>query len=130
MNRPGFSLVETVVGLTVIAIALYILIAIFINLAPRTARIETMEKKGYLAQEKMEENIPRGFTGIATLSAAAFPDSFSSYRYRVVWTYVATGDLSASVPRSPFKKVSVLVWGGPVDQAATVEITTLVATYE
>ncbi len=125
MNRPGFSLIETIVGLVVVSIALYLLIAIFINLAPRTARVETIDKKAYLAQEKMEEYMSRDFTQITSRSATAFTNGLSNYSYRIVVTYVATSDLNAAVPLSPFKSVKVQVWGGPVDVLGTVEMTSL-----
>ncbi|MBI5078654.1 prepilin-type N-terminal cleavage/methylation domain-containing protein [Candidatus Saganbacteria bacterium] len=128
--KKGLSLVEVVIGLTVIGIAFYLLIAVFVAIVPRTVVIETFNKKNYLAQEKMEEYLTRDFTGIISVGAAAFTGDFSNYNYQIVVTYVATNDLNAAVALSPYKNVKVRVWGGPVDTAGTVEITSVVATYE
>jgi prepilin-type N-terminal cleavage/methylation domain-containing protein len=130
-SRRGFSLIETVIGLAVIGIAFYLLASVFINLAPRTARVETIDKKTYLASGKLEEFLTRSFSQTSNQAAAAFPAPFSNYNYQVVVTYVATGDLNTAVAGpTPFKNVKVRVWGGPLDQASTVEITSLVVSYE
>lgn len=129
--KKGFTLIETVVGLVIIGIAFYVLISVFIAIAPRTARVETLNKKAYLAQEKIEEYLTRPFTAVSSVAASSFAGNFSSYNYQIVVTYVATSDLNSAVGyATPFKNVRVRVWGGPVDAAETVEVVTLVTTYE
>jgi len=131
-NRKGLTLIETIIGLTVIAVAFYLLIAIFITLAPRTARVETLNKKVYLAQEKMEEYLARSFAQAVTgETSGAFSGSFSNYQYRIIVTQVATSDLNTAVGyNTPFKNVKVRVWGGQPDAASTVEVVSLVISYE
>jgi Tfp pilus assembly protein PilV len=125
------TLIETAIGMTIIAIAFYALIAVFITLAPRTARVENINKKIYLAHEKMEEYLTRPFTNITSVGASSFTGSFSNYNYQIVVTYVATADLNTSVAGpTPFKNVRTRVWGGPLDQSSTVEIVTLAVSYE
>ncbi len=131
MNRHGASLIETIVGLGVIGIAFYLLASVFINIAPQTAKVEAIEKKTYLAHEKMEEFLARSFSQTTSQAATACSGAFSNYNYQIVVTYVATNDLNTAVAGpTPFKKVKVRVWGGPLDQAATVEIAALAVTYE
>jgi prepilin-type N-terminal cleavage/methylation domain-containing protein len=129
--KRGLTLVETVIGMIIIGIAFYLLIAVFIALAPRTAQVETINKKVYLAQEKIEEYLARGFSGVASVGATSFPGNFSNYNYQIVVTYVTTSDLQTAVggPTS-FKNIKVRVWGGPVDAAGTVEIVSLLTSYE
>jgi len=129
--RKGLTLVETIIGTIVIGIAFYLLIAVFITLAPRTARVETLNKKVYLAQEKTEEFLARNFSQTASVGAAAFTGNFSNFNYQIVVTYVATADLNTAIAGpSSFKNVKVRVWGGTVDSAGTVEIVSLVTSYE
>jgi prepilin-type N-terminal cleavage/methylation domain-containing protein len=129
MKRRGMTLVELVIGITIIAIAFYVLIAIFVTILPRTARVETLDKKAYLAQEKIEECLARSFANTSN-EAGSFTGSFSSYQYQVVVTYVASTELNNPVGGpTDYKNVKVRVWGGPVDPLATVEVVSLVTTY-
>jgi len=124
-------MIETVIGLSIIAIAFYVLIAVFITLAPRTALVETLDKKTFLAQEKIEEYLARSFAQTSNEAAASFTGSLANYKYQVITTYVATSDLNAAVAGpTNLKNVKVRVWGGPVDSASSVEVVTLVVSYE
>jgi hypothetical protein len=128
--RAGLTLIETVVGVTIIGISFYALIAVFINLAPRTALVESIDKKTYLAQEKIEECMARNWVDV-TPESGSFSGVFYRYSYKVSVTNVATGDLNTAVGyTTPFKNVKVGVWGGSVDPLGTVEIISLVSTYE
>ena len=131
MKRKGITLIETVIGLTIIGTAFYLLITVFISLTPRTARIETLNKKAYLAQEKMEEYLARDFSALVSVPAGALAGDFGNYNYQITVTNVATADLNTAVaPLTNLKHVKVGVWGGPVDSLGTVEIVSLVSTYE
>jgi len=125
------TLVETVTGLATIGTAFYLLISVFINLAPRSARVDNLNKKAHLAQEKIEEHLARPFSQVGSVAASSFAGSFSNFKYQVVVTYVATGDLNTPVAGpTAFKNVKVRVWGGTVDLPGTIEIVTLAASYE
>ncbi len=127
--RPGLTMIELVVGIVIVSIAFYALIAVFATIAPRTATIENIDKKSFLAQEKMEELMARPWDSLPTLESGSFSGSFSIYQYQISVTQVATADLSTPAP-SNLARVSVRVWGGSVDRLATVEIVTLAVTYE
>jgi prepilin-type N-terminal cleavage/methylation domain-containing protein len=131
-SRSGMTLIEVIMALAVIGIAFYTLIAIYITLAPRDIRIENINTKLYLAQEKTEEYLPRNFGQIVSVNPTTFESaSFRNYNYQIAVTYVATSDVNTAVAGpTPFKNVKVRVWGGPIDKTASVEITTLVATYD
>lgn len=131
MRSKGMTLIELIIGLTVIGIAFYLLISIFVNLVPRTALVETLNKKVYLAQEKMEEYLGRSFSSAESVAATSFTGSFADYKYQIVVTTVESTDLNAPVAGpTDFKNVKVRVWGGPVDAAGTVEIVSLVTSLE
>ena len=130
-GKQGLTLVETVIGLTIIAIAFYALIAVFITLLPRTAQIESLTKKTYLAQEKIEEFLARDFGSLSSEAETNFPGSFSNYKYQIAVTYVTTNELNTPVVGpTNFKNVKVRVWGGPVDPKVSVEVLSLVTSYE
>lgn len=125
------TLIETVIGLAIIGAAFYLLISVFIALTPRTSTVESINKKVYLAQEKIEEYLARDFANVVSVEAAGFTGDFTDYSYQIVVNYVATNELNIPVAGpTNFKNVKVKVWGGPVDSAATVEIVSLVASYE
>jgi Tfp pilus assembly protein PilV len=129
-QRPGLSMIETIVAMVVIAIAFSSLAAVFVTLTPRSFRIENINQKVYLAQGKMEEVLAKGY-GITSIAATTFETaSLKSYKFQVIVTNVATSNLDSVVASSPFKRVEVRVWGGPVDIAGTVEINTVVATID
>jgi prepilin-type N-terminal cleavage/methylation domain-containing protein len=132
MNRRGLTLIETIMGLAVIGIAFALLAAIFMNLAPRTAQVEAIEKKSFLAQEKMEEWITRTYAQTATgESSGAFSGAFAGYNYKVIVAYVSAATLDAAVagPTS-LKNVKVRVWGGQVNPGSSVEVVTVVSSYD
>jgi type II secretory pathway pseudopilin PulG len=128
--KRGLTLVEAIIGITIISIAFYVLIAVFIALLPRAIKLENIDKKIYLAQEKMEEYLAQPYTQMSTAGATGnFTGSFSIYAYNVAVTNVATADLSTPAA-SNLKKIRVSVWGGPVDALSTVEVVSLAVTYE
>ena len=129
-NRPGMSMIETVMAIVIIGIGFYTLISVFVTLAPRNFNVENINKKVYLAQGKMEEYLAKGWyvTGVgATTFETA---SLKNYSYKVIVTTVATNNLDSQVASSPFKNVKVDVWGGPVDAAGTVELVTVVGSVD
>ncbi|MEO0094171.1 MAG: hypothetical protein ABIK67_07965 [candidate division WOR-3 bacterium] len=131
IKKLGLTLVETIIGMAIVAVAFYFLIWVFINITPRTALVENLNKKVYLAQEKIEEYLARPFTQVTSVGASSFTGNFSDYKYQIIVNYVATNELNTPVAGpTPFKNVKVRVWGGGIEPASTVEITSLVATYE
>jgi len=130
-NRRGLTIVETVIGLTIMAIAFYALIGVFVTLLPRSARIETINKKAYLAQEKIEEFLTRDFGSLSSTPETSFPGSFSDFKYSILVTYVTTSDVNTQVAGpTNFKNIKVFVWGGGVDPQLSVEVVSLVTSYE
>lgn len=128
-SRQGLTLIECAIGIVIISIAFYTLIAVFITLVPRSINVETIDKKVFLAQEKMEEYLARPYISVESVTASPFSGDFATYNFQIIATTVATGDLITPVA-SNLKKVQVRVWGGPVDRLLTVEVVTLISTYE
>lgn len=125
------TIIELIIGMVIIGVAFYLLISIFIAIAPRTARVETIDKKIYLAQGKMEEFLARPFSLISNEGPSAFTGNFSNYSFRINVAYVAATDLNTPIAGpTNFKNVKVQVWGGATERTASVEVTTLVTSYE
>jgi type II secretory pathway pseudopilin PulG len=130
-KRAGLTLIETVIGVTIISIAFYAIIAVFINLVPRTVEIENIYVKSYLAQERIEECLTRGFAAVTNEAPALFSGDFSHYWNEIITEYVSQNDLNTpQAEASNFKKVKVRVWGGIATAAGTFELVTLVCTNE
>ncbi|MDD5382100.1 MAG: hypothetical protein PHH60_00365, partial [Candidatus Margulisbacteria bacterium] len=71
------------------------------------------------------------FGNVTSVTPRSFTGNFSNYNYQIVMTYVTTSELNnPATGTTNFKNVKVRVWGGPVDQLGTVEIVSLVTTYE
>ncbi|MFA6432056.1 MAG: type II secretion system protein [Candidatus Margulisiibacteriota bacterium] len=130
-NKPGFTLIETIMAIVIISILFYTLIAIFVTIIPRAQKLESIDKKIYLAQEKSEELLSRSFATIANVAATSFSGDFSNYYFSVDWTYVASTELNtAVVGPTNFKRVKISVWGGPENNSPTIEVITLVTSVE
>jgi prepilin-type N-terminal cleavage/methylation domain-containing protein len=131
-GRQGFSLVELVIGLMIMSLAFYTLIAVLMLAAPKTAKVENINKKIYLASEKMEEYTARSFSqAVSGETSGSFPGNFAAYNYKVIVTYVTSRDVNTTTREvTYYKKVRALVWGGNLDAARTVEVVTLMTSYE
>jgi len=132
MKKNGFSLIELVIGMVIMALAFYSLISVFMLTAPKTAQIENINKKVYLANGKMEEYLARTFAQATSgETTGPFTGNFSEYNYKIVVTYVSSRDVNTTTREvTNYKKVRTLVWGGNLDTSKTVEVVTLVTSYE
>ena len=128
-RRSGLTLVETTIALVVMAIAFYSLIAVFVTLAPRDMRIENINTKIYLAQGKLEENLTRGFNVVNEGPSSFETASLKNFKYQVIVTNVTTSYPGTSALGTSLESVRVRVWGGALDLAGTVEVTSMVAKY-
>jgi len=130
-KRAGLTLVETAIGITIISIAFYAIISIFINLVPRAMEAEKIHVKVFLAQERMEEYLVRSFSAITNEAPANFGGDFSLYWNRIEVAYVNPDNLNFPITgTSEIKNVKVKVWGGTATAAGTIELVTLVITNE
>jgi prepilin-type N-terminal cleavage/methylation domain-containing protein len=131
VRKNGFTLIELAISITIMAIAFYLLVTVFTTFAPRTVTVEMINRKTYLAQEKMEEHLAKSFASVASVSATSFTSPSSAYTYQIIVTYVATSDLNTPVAGpTPFKNVKVRVWGGTIDASKSVEVVSVISSYE
>jgi prepilin-type N-terminal cleavage/methylation domain-containing protein len=125
--KHGMTLIEVIMAVVIIAIAFYTLIAVYATTSQRNVTVETINDKLYLAQEKIEEYLTLPIASIVSVNPTTIEAAnFRDYKYRILVTMVATSDLTTVVASSPYKKVSVMVWGGqPTTVMGTVEVDTL-----
>jgi hypothetical protein len=125
-------LIELVIGLMIMSLAFYSLIAVLMLAAPKTAKVENINKKIYLANEKLEEYSARSFSqAVSGETTGSFPGNFAAYNYKVNVTYVHPRNINTTTREvTYYKKVRVLVWGGNLDATKTVEVVTLMTSYE
>lgn len=129
--KKGFTLVETALAIVIIAISFYSIIAVFASLLPRTANLDSFTQKVYLGQEKIEEYLARDFNSVNSVGETAFAAPFAAFKYQIIVTYVTSADVNTPVAGpTDFKNVRVRTWGGSVDPASSIEIVSLVTTYE
>lgn len=132
MMRRGFTLVETIIAISIISITFYLFIAsLLMAMSAHTGQVEAFNKKVYLAQELIEEHLCHSFSNVTSVATTNFPGAFSAYQYQILVSYVATMELNTPVAGpTKYKNVKVQVWGGLVEPAATVEIVSLATSYE
>lgn len=132
MMRRGFTLVETIIAVTIISITFYLFIAsLLMAMSAHTGQVEAFNKKVYLAQEVIEEHLCHDFTHVVSVGATSFSGAFSAYKYQILVSYVATMELNVpAAGTTKYKNVKVRVWGGLVEPAVTVEIVSLATSYE
>lgn len=128
MSRKGFTIIELVIALTIIAIVFYAFISIFSNLAPKDINARTLATGTHLINRTIEQTMLKNFTAITSTSATAFSAPFDQYYNQVIVNYVTTAELDTLAPgTTPYKRVRVLVWGLNLP---TREGVTLAVTYE
>jgi len=127
-KKRGYTLIELVIAIVVVAIGFYSIMALFINVVPKNINVETLSRSSHLANKVAEETLAKGFSNISSVSPTAFSSPFSGYTYMVSVNYASTLEPNnTSMTPTNYKKVEVKCWGGT---ASTVEIITLVGSYE
>ena len=126
--KKGFTLVELITGIAIIAVSFIGLIAVFTAVVPRNIDIEGLTRGTFLAEEKMEEVLVQPFSSITNESVVSFSPPFDRNKSEVEVHYVQQSDLDAYVAGpTDYKNVKVKVWSDVID---TIEVVTLVTTYE
>jgi prepilin-type N-terminal cleavage/methylation domain-containing protein len=124
----GYTLVELVIAIVIMAIAFYALINVFITVAPQDINARTMTVGAHLMNEKVEETILLGYTNIASSAATPFVSPFDNYYNSIIVDYVTTADVNVvSASATPYRRVKVRVWGPKLN---TLEAVTLSTIYE
>ena len=110
IRNKGFTLVELVVAMVVIAIVMYAAIAIFITSGAKGVNVEVFTVAQSLAEGKLEEAMARNFGDITLESETNFTGDLSSYSYEIVVDYVSAEALDTPVASvTEYKKIQVKI---------------------
>ena len=109
-TRQAFTLIETVITITVIAVVVYAVIPIFATAGMKGVDLEVFNVAQSLAQGKIEEKMSLVFSSISSKSETNYPSDLSEYSYEVVVDYVSAEALNA-VAGAPtdYKKIQVII---------------------
>ena len=109
-KKYGFTLIETIVAVTILAIVMYAVIAIFVNSGVRGANVEVFSVAQALAEGKLEEKMAKPFSSLSSESASFFSGDLNAYSYQLTVNYVSREALDAVVGSpTDYKKVRVSV---------------------
>jgi prepilin-type N-terminal cleavage/methylation domain-containing protein len=110
IKAKGFTLVEVIVSVSVVAIVMYALIAVFVTSGFRGVNVEVFTVAQSLAEGKLEEISARNFAGITGESETNYTGDLSDFSYEVVIDYVASDDLDTPVGfETNYKRVRVQI---------------------
>ena len=110
IKRKGFTLVEVIVSVSVVAIVMYALIAVFITAGIKGVNVEVFTVAQSLAEGKLEEISAFNFAGITGESETNYTGDLSGFSYEVVVDYVASGDLDSPVGyETNYKRIRVQI---------------------
>ena len=96
-SQTAFTFVELVMSIIILSVCA-IPIALLhqqASLGSHQARVVTIATA--LAEEKLEEVLRLGFSGVSDTGLSNFPDPFSGYSFRINVDYVEEADLNAPV---------------------------------
>ena len=109
-KSPGFTLVETIMAVAVIAIVMYAVIAIYITSGIRGVNVEVFTVAQSLAEGKLEESMAQTFEALSSVGQTGFSQDLSDYSYRIAVNYVSAEALDTPVASvTEYKKIQVKI---------------------
>lgn len=108
--KKGFTLVEVIVSMVIIAVIIYAAIAIFITSGAKGASVEIFTVAQSLAEGKLEEAMARDFEDVASVEETNFSGDLGSYSCEILSSYVSGEALDTAVAgATDYKKVQVKI---------------------
>ena len=92
MKKRGFTLIEVVISMVIIAIVMYAVIAVFITSGSKGVNVEVFTIAQSLAEGKLEQVMALPYASIETESEKPFTDELEAYTYEVSWAWVEPGN--------------------------------------
>ena len=123
--KSGFSIIEIIALVVVLAIVLTPFSILVVNVMQRNAQSQAMATAVSLAEAEMERVTGLRFSGVANAAATAFSAPFSAYSCEIVADYVNSGALNTPVVGpTDYKRVQVKVSNSI---SGTITLTTVMA---
>jgi type II secretory pathway pseudopilin PulG len=110
-SKRAITLIELTMSIVVISICLLSVGLIYHSVLTKNISIQSMTIATSLAEEKMDEVLRLGFSGISNDGPTAFADPFTDYTYQVTVINVQPTDLDTSTgaTETGYKNVAVNV---------------------
>ncbi|MBN2057496.1 MAG: type II secretion system protein [Candidatus Saganbacteria bacterium] len=120
--KRGFTLVEVVISMVVIAIVMYASLSIFINSGARESNVEVFTVAQTLAEDKMEETMAKEFTAISDEAASALGGDLGDFSSSVSVAYVTPEALDTAVTGpTNYKRINVRIEHALLGRPASLE---------
>lgn len=122
-NRKGFTLIEVVISMVVIAIIMYSVIAVFITAGVRGVNVEVFTVAQSLAEGKMEEMMALQYAAIQP-TEADFDVDLSAYHYQVEVDFVPPDDFDREPPLGEdqgYKRITVIITHPKLEAGITLQ---------
>lgn len=129
MGRKGFSLIEALLVMIVIAIAFFGFGFLYGNITQQALTVDLTLVATKLAREKLDQTIQlkadSGYSAVTTQASEAVTSGSYSFTRRVEVDYLSPDDFSAAAYDTSYKRVRVVVsWGEAAGESVT--LTTMV----
>ena len=109
-NKNGFTLIETVISVAIIAIVMYALIAIFITSGTKGMNVEVFTVAQSLAEGKLEQAMAQDFGEVTSESETNFTGDLSAYSYEILVDHVSAEVLDSPVGyATDYKRIEVRI---------------------
>lgn len=121
-NRSGFTMVELVIAVIVIAIVMYAVIAIFITSGVKGVNVDVFTVAQSLAEDKLEEATAQTFDDVTDEAQTNFSGELDDYSYEITVDYVSAEALD-TVVASPtdYKKILIKIRHDQLASAVSLE---------
>ena len=120
--KKGFTLVEIIISVVVIAIIAYAGIAVYSTSAVKDVAVDVFTVAQSLAEGKLEETMAKDFADINSVSSTAFSGDLSNFNYTIIVNYVSPEALDVPiVSATDYKKIGVSVSHFQLTRPTTLE---------
>ncbi len=121
-KKQGFTLVEIIMAMAVIAIIMYSVIAVFITSGARGVNVEVFTVAQSLAEGKLEENMAHSFSDVSDEVETNFSGDLGDYSYEIVVNYVSPEALDLPVAFvTDYKKIQARIRHPQLEGAISLE---------
>ena len=110
-NKKGFTLIEVVISMVIIAIIMYAVISVFITAGVRGVNVEVFTIAQSLAEGKLEEIMSKPYADIVP-SGGDFGGDLTQYQYQVEVDFVLPDNFDLEPPLGEsqgYKRIEVLI---------------------
>jgi len=119
MAHKGFTLIELIISTVVLGLCVIPIALIHQEAMHGSYQTKVLTVATALAEEKMEETLILGFSGVASVASTSFASPFDDYSYQVTVHYVNGSDMDTSVDPTvtTYRNIEVQVSHSLIDQA-------------